>query len=159
MPRLLLLNNSVLMLCCSIYLGTGISLVFFQFPMEPLLTPDNYHIIFVGPVQRATQFFTWMTIVMLITGVIMLATEWFSGLRWVPVVVLAALIASTLLTTQLIFTYNGRLAEGITDPAELAEVFSRWATLNRVRVSLWCIDWLAMMAYFYTLAFRARADR
>ena len=119
MPRLLLLNNAVLVLCCSIYLGTGVSLVFFQFPIEPHLTPDNYALIFVDPVQRATEFFTWMTIVMLITGVIMLVTEWFSGLRWVPIIVLAALIASTLLTTEFIFTYNEALAAGITDPVEL----------------------------------------
>ncbi len=159
MPRVLLLNNAILMACCSIYLGTGISLVFFQFPVEPYLTPDNYALIFVGSVQRATEFFTWMTILMLVTGVIMLVTEWFSGLRWAPMIVLAALIASTLLTTQYIFVYNGRLAEGITDPAELADVFSKWATLNRIRVSLWVVEWLAMMGYFYVLGMRARADR
>ena len=159
MPRLLLLNNAILMACCSIYLGTGISLVFFQFPVEPFLTPDNYALIFVGSVQRATEFFTWMTILMLITGFIMLVTEWFSGLRWVPIIVLAALIASTLLTTQFIFVYNDRLAAGITNPAELADVFSRWATLNRIRVSLWVVEWLAMMGYFFMLGLRARADK
>ncbi len=63
MPRLLLLNNAILMACCSIYLGTGISLVFFQFPVEPFLTPDNYDLIFVGSVQRATDFFTSMIVV------------------------------------------------------------------------------------------------
>ncbi len=151
MPRLLLFNNAILMLCCSIYLGTGVSLVFFQFPVEPHLTPDNYALIFVGPVQRATEFFTYMTIVMLITGVIMLVTEWFSGLRWAPVIVLLALIASTLLTTQFIFVYNRELAAGIDDPARLAEVFSSWATLNRIRVSLWCVEWLAIMGYFFML--------
>lgn len=159
MPRILLLNNAILMACCSIYLGTGISLVFFQFPVEPHLTPDNYALIFVGPVQRATRFFTYMTVVMLVAGVIMLVTEWFSGLRWVPVIVLAAVIASTLLTTEFIFVYNDRLAEGITNPAELAEVFSKWAMLNRVRVSLWIVEWLAMMGYFFMLGIRARADR
>lgn len=159
MPRLLLLNNTVLMLCCAIYLGTGVSLVFFQFPVEPDLTLENYNLIFVGPVQRATAFFTTMTLVMLITGLIMLLTEWFSGMRWVPVVVLAALIASTLLTTQYIFAYNDRLAAGISDPAELAQVFAKWATLNRIRVALWVVEWGAMMAYFYTLALKARADR
>ena len=159
MPRLLLLNNCILMACCSIYLGTGISLIFFQFPVEPLLTPDNYHLIFVGPVARATSFFTWMTLIMLITGIVMLATEWFSGLRWVPIVVLVALIASTLLTTRFIFTYNDALAAGITDPAELAETFTKWARLNRIRVALWVVEWGAMMAYFYSLGFRARADR
>src|SRR5579863_10018417 len=98
MPRLLLLNHVVLLLCCSIYLGTGFSLVFFQLPLEPKLTVDNYYLIFVAPVTAATHFFTYMTIVMLITAVIMLATEWLSGLRWVPVVVLIGIIVATLLT-------------------------------------------------------------
>lgn len=159
MPRILLINNAVLMLCCSIYLGTGISLVFFQFPIEPQLTPDNYRLVFVDAVQRATDFFTWMTIVMLVTGLVMLVTEWFSGLRWVPIVVLAALVASTWLTTQFIFVHNAALAAGITDADVLAETFAKWANLNRLRVSLWCVEWGAMMYYFYALGVRARADR
>jgi len=159
MPRLLALNNSVLFLCCSIYLGTGISLIYFQFPVEPQLTPQNYYLIFVDPVTRATEFFTYMTIVMLVTGLVMLVTEWFSGLRWVPVVVLGALIASTLLTLYGIFPHNVSLAAGITDPQKLAETFAAWANLNRIRVSLWCVEWAAMMIYFYKLTIQARADR
>src|SRR4051812_31234879 len=94
MPRVLLLNHVILFLCCSIYIGTGVSLVFFQFPLEPRLTPDNYYLIFVEPVTNATRFFTVMTIVMLATGAVMLLTEWFTGIRWVPALVLLALIAS-----------------------------------------------------------------
>ncbi len=159
MPRLLLLNHVVLFLCCSMYLGTGGSMVLFQFPVEPLLRPDNYALIFVDPVTRATHFFTWMTIVMLVTGLIMLATEWLSGLRWVPAIVLLGIIASTLLTIIFILPLNDRLAAGITDTDELARIFHRWANLNRVRVSLWIIQWLAMMYWFYRLALQARADR
>lgn len=159
MPRLLVLNNALLFLCCSIYLGTGVSLVFFQFPLEPRLTVDNYYLIFVEPVDNATRFFTYMTVVMLITGFIMLITEWFSGLKWVPVIVLVALIASTLTTIFLIFPHNEALRNGISDPAELAATFSKWASLNRARVSLWVIMWLAMMYYFVRLAYEARADR
>lgn len=159
MPRLLALNNAVLFLCCSIYLGTGVSLIFFQFPVEPQLTPDNYYLIFVDPVRRATEFFTLMTLVMLATGALMLATEWFSGMRWVPVLVLGALIASTLLTLYGIFPHNKALAAGIYDPRQLAETFAAWANLNRIRVSLWCVQWTAMMIYFYNLAVQARADR
>lgn len=159
MPRLLLLNNVLLFLCCSMYLGTGGSLVLFQFPVEPLLTPENYALIFVDPVTRATHFFTWMTIVMLVTGVVMLATEWLSGLRYVPVVVLAGIVVSTLLTIWFILPLNDRLAAGIPDQAELARVFHTWANLNRVRVALWVIEWGAMMYWFYRLAFQARADR
>lgn len=159
MPRWLIANNALLFLCCSIYLGTGVSLVFFQFPLEPKLTVDNYYLIFVEPVTNATRFFTYMTMVMLVSGAIMLATEWFSGLRWVPIVVLAALIASTLTTIFLIFPHNEALAFGIDDPDFLRETFAAWAGLNRVRVSLWAIMWAAMMFYFCALAWRARADR
>jgi len=159
MPRLLALNNAVLFLCCSIYLGTGLSLILFQFPVEPQLTPDNYYLIFVDPVRRATEFFTSMTLVMLATGALMLATEWFSGLRWVPIAVLGALIASTVLTLYGIFPHNEALAAGIDDPRQLAETFAAWADLNRIRVSLWCVQWTAMMIYFYKLAIQARADQ
>jgi hypothetical protein len=159
MPRLLLLNNAILFLCCSIYLGTGVSLIFFQLPLEPQLTVDNYYLVFVEPVDNATRFFTYMTVLMLVTGFIMLVTEWFSGLRWVPVIVLAAVIASTLTTVFLIFPHNEALRNGITDPAELAATFSTWASLTRVRGSLWILMWGAMMYYFARLAFEARADR
>jgi hypothetical protein len=159
MPRPLIINNAILFFCCSIYLGTGISLVFFQLPLEPKLTVDNYSMIFVEPVANATQFLTYMTVVMLVTGLVMLATEWLSGMRWVPLVVLGALIASTLLTVYALFPYNDELTRGITEPERLRETFASWAGLNRIRVSLWVVEWLAMMAYFATLAWRARADR
>src|SRR4051812_12450683 len=117
MPRLLLLNHVVLLLCCSIYVGTGVSLVFFQFPLEPKLTIDNYYLMFVEPVSAATHFFTYMTIVMLICAAIMLVTEWFSGLRWVPVVVLLGVIAATALTILIIIPRNNELAAHVADPA------------------------------------------
>lgn len=159
MPRLLLLNHCVLFLCCSIYLGTGVSLVFFQLPLEPLLTVDNYELIFVQPVENATSFFTYMTIVMLVTGVIMLATEWFSGLKWVPVIVLLGIVAATGVTVLMIFPVNQELGAGVTDSARFAELISEWASLNRLRASLWALQWFAMLYWFYALARRARADR
>jgi hypothetical protein len=159
MPRPLLLNHVVLFLCCSIFLGTGVSLVFFQFPLEPKLTPDNYMLTFVEPVHNATVFFTYMTVVMLVTCLVMLVTEWFTGIRWVPIVVLIALIAVTILTVMFIFPYNEELNAGIRDPAHLREMFAKWADLNRIRVGLWVIMWLAMMYWFYRMAWQARADR
>lgn len=159
MPRLLLLNHVVLLLCISIYVGTGVTLVFFQIPLEPKLTVDNYYLAFVDPVAAATQFFTLMTIVMLICGFIMLATEWLSGLRWVPVVVLLAVIAATALTVFVIIPLNKRLAAHITDPVEFRNVFHEWANLSRIRFSLWIVEWAAMAYWFYRMAFLARADR
>ena len=159
MPRILLLNHCLLFLCCSIYLGTGISLVFFQFPVEPYLTPDNYSLIFVDPVQRATHFFTYMTYLMLLTALIMLVTEWWTGIRWVPLIVLLCIIAATLITILFLFPYNHELADGIKDPERLKTVFHQWAQLNRIRVSIWIIQWSAMMYWFYRLAFQERRDQ
>lgn len=159
MPRLLLLNDVLLLLCCSIYLGTGFSLVFFQLPLEPQLTVANYQLIFVEPVTAATRFFTSMTIVMLICGAIMLATEWLSGLRWAPAVVLIAVVVATALTVWVIIPLNNELAAGVTDPARLKTVFHEWANLNRVRFALWTIAWAAIAYWFYRMALKARADR
>jgi hypothetical protein len=158
MPRALLLNHVILFLCCSVYLGAGVSLVLFHFPLEPRLAPDNYHLVFVDPVTNAARFFTGMTIVMLATGAVMLLTEWFTGIRWVPALVLIALIASIALTMFVIMPLNRELAAGILDGARLKLVFARWANLNRLRAALWAVEWGAMMYWFYRLAWQSRAD-
>ena len=159
MPRLLLLNNSVLFLCASIYAGIGVFMLFFLFPLEPRLTPDNYAMVFVEPVANATRFLTGMTILMYLAGLVMLFTEWFTGIRWVPIVVLLALTAATLLTMYGLFPFNRELSAGITDPERLKYIFGEWAFLNRIRVSLWWVMWLAMMAWFFGLALKGRANR
>lgn len=160
MPRLLLLNHVTLLACCSIYLGTGVSLVFFQFPLEPKMTVDNYYLIFVEPVTLATHFFTWMTIVMLTTGFVMLVTEWFTGIRWVPLVVLVTIGTATLVTVLVIIpNYNYRLAQHVADTAELRVLLEGWMALNRLRVVLWAVAWAAIAYWFYAMAWKARADR
>jgi MFS superfamily sulfate permease-like transporter len=159
MPRLLALNHIILLLCCSIYIGTGVTLVFFQSPLAPQLTVDNYYLMFVEPVTRATRFFTYMTILMLICAVVMVVTEWFSGLRWVPVVVLLAIVAATVLTMLVLIPLNNELAAHVTDPARLKVVFREWTIMNRVRASLWFVEWAAMAYWFYRMTLRARGDR
>ena len=146
--KLLVLNHSLLFLCTSMYLGTGWSLVLFSFPVAPELTPDNYYMQFVPQVTAATQFFTWMTGLMLVLAGVMLWSEWRTRFRWTPVVVLLGVVAATGLTMQFILPYNAEMAAGITEPARLGEVLDRWMGLNRVRVGLWTVQWLAMMTYF-----------
>ena len=146
--KLLVLNNSLLFLCTSIYLGTGWSLVLFSFPLAPQLTPDTYSLPFVLPVENATRFFTYMTSLMFALLTIMLISEWRTRFRWVPIVVLAAVVAATALTIVFIFPHNHEMETGITDPARLQLILGKWMTLNTIRTSLWTVEWLAMMAYF-----------
>jgi len=158
MPRTILLNNMFLFLCCSIYLGTGVSLVFFQLPIEPQITPDNYRLFFIDPLKLATDFLTVMTILMLISALIMLVSEWWPGIRWGPIVVIVTVIAATLLTEYAIFPLNDQMKAGISDPAVLGPIVREWAHLCRIRAAIWAVEWLVMAYWFYSLADKARAD-
>ncbi|MDI1483406.1 acetoacetate decarboxylase family protein [Polyangium sp. y55x31] len=149
------LNACLLFLCASMYLGTGWSLVLFTFPIAPQLTVDNYYLEFVPQVTAATHFFTWMTLVMLLSSGALFIEERRSRLRWYPAVVFLGVVAATLLTRFVIFRYNAEMAAGIVDPGRLAEVLAAWMTTNRIRVGLWTVQWLAMMCYFAHKVLRA----
>jgi hypothetical protein len=144
----LVLNNLFLFLCTSMYLGTGWSLVLFSFPIASKLTPDNYYNQFVPQVQAATKFFTVMTTLMLVAGVVMLVAEPEPVYRWYPIIVLAGVVVATALTVIFILPDNKKMKDGIKDNAELHVLLDRWMGRNRIRVGLWTIQWLAMAAWF-----------
>ncbi len=145
---LLALNHSLLFLCVSMYLGTGWSLILFSFPVAQQLTVDTYYLQFVPQVQAATRFFTYMTMAMMVFAAVMVVSEWRTAFRWVPITVLAAVLAATGLTVRWILPLNAVMAAGITDPTVLADTLRPWLSLNRVRVALWTVQWIAMMVYF-----------
>jgi hypothetical protein len=145
---LLTANNALLFLCVSMYLGTGWSLVLFSFPVAPQLTIHNYYMQFVPQVTSATHFFTYMTTLMIVLAVVMLAAEWRSVTRWAPIVVLGSVIVATLMTIWVILPLNDEMSRGITSPSRLRAVLDQWMALNRVRVGLWTVQWASMMAYF-----------
>ena len=149
------LNAMLLFACASMYFGTGGSLVLFSFPIAPQLTPDNYFLPFVAPVEAATRFFTYMTALMVVSAIVMAWSEWRTGYRWIPLAVLAAVIAATALTIYGIFPYNKEMEAHISDAARLHVVLGRWMTLNRIRVSLWILQWVFMSVYFVQKAMRA----
>lgn len=120
----------------------------FSFPVAPKLTVSNYYLQFVPQVAAATRFFTYMTGVMIAAAVVMLVAEWRTKLRWVPIIVLLGVLASTLLTVTLIFPLNHAMEAGITDLGQLQSILGRWISLNKWRASLWIVQWLAMMWYF-----------
>jgi hypothetical protein len=140
-------NALFLLLTTSMYFGTGWSLWIFQFPSAASLTPGNYWFAFVPQVEAATSFFTWMTGLMLLSGIFMAVSEWTTGYRWVPIVVFLAVVLATVLTKLYIFPYNATMEAGIKTQAALAETLGKWIALNKVRVSLWTVEWGAMAAY------------
>lgn len=154
--KLLIANHILLFLCASMYLGTGGSLVLFSFPIVPQLTPANYYLQFVPQIQAATEFFTIMTKVMLACCTLMLITEWRQRTRWVPIVALAAIIASTTMEVYWVFPLNKEMASHISDPERLRLVLDEWTQLVSVRVALWCLQWAALAWYFARWTWRSR---
>lgn len=145
---LLLLNHPLLFLCVSMHMGTRWSMVLFSLPTEPHLTAENYHYAFVPQVAAATDFFTGMTKLMIVLCIIMLIAEWKTGFRWVPIVVLLAVFAATGLTLKYICPLNEAMTKGIKDLAELCSTLDHWMFLNKIRVAMWSVQWVAMMTYF-----------
>jgi hypothetical protein len=145
---LVVLNAALLLGCASIYLGTGVTMVFFQHPGAGQLTPDNYYEQFFPQVHLATRFFTVMTNVMLVSAGLMCWSEWATGYLAVPIAEIVLVGLATVVTVRYIFRYNDRMEAGITDPTELTVVLRRWMRLNVVRVSIWALEWLVIAAWF-----------
>jgi hypothetical protein len=143
----IVLNDLFLFACCSMYFGTGWSLVLFSFSSSVNLTVENYYDQFVPQVTAATRFFTVMTILMFVAGAVMTVSEWHHRL-WAPIIVLAAVTAATALTEVKILPLNKVMAGHIRDPALLAATIKSWKQFNLVRVALWTVQWLTLAAYF-----------
>jgi uncharacterized membrane protein len=153
MEALRLIDATVLLLCASIYLGTGVTLAFFLFPIAPLLTPDTYRAPFVNPVAAATKFFTYMTIVMLVGSIALVVIDWGEDGRWLfGAGYLLLTIAATVLTMVGIFPYNKRMAAGITDAGELQDVLAKWRRVNTLRASIWAVQWAVITAWWIVYA-------
>src|SRR6266536_1296592 len=152
--KLYLLSNSLLFAGVSIYFGTGWSTAIFQFPVMKQLTPDNYYLHFIPQIDAATNFFTFLVTLLVITGVIMIIGEWKTEFRWVPILVLLAVVGATCLTMFVIFPVNDILRKGIHDPNQLRRVIDKWKLLTEVRVGIWSFEWALMMYYFAASAYR-----
>ncbi|HEX8180000.1 MAG TPA: hypothetical protein VF525_10695 [Pyrinomonadaceae bacterium] len=151
--KLLLLSYAVLFAGVSIYFGTGWSTVIFQYPALTQLNVGNYYLHFVPQVAAATTFFTVLVPLMCLVCLVMLKAEWHTRYRFVPIVVLLAILAASAITYFLIFPINREMAAHITDPQQLSAAIGQWVRYTWYRVVLWSIEWLTLMYYF---AARAR---
>ena len=145
---LLTINKAVLFACISMYFGTGWSLALFSFPIAPKLTPTNYYNQFVPQVAAATQFFTYMTMLIMLCCLIFIIEKYKSPVKWYPILILLLIIITTLVTVIYIFPYNYRMSAGIKGSIELQKVLTTWIHLNILRVFIWTAMWLVMMVYY-----------
>ncbi|MEA2312151.1 MAG: hypothetical protein QOE28_2119 [Solirubrobacteraceae bacterium] len=148
MEVLRIADATLLLAFASIYLGTGVTEVFFVFPIQSKLTPETYKVPFIDPVVNATNFFRIMTILMLIGSAGMIALE-LGTAYWIPIAAyLLFTVGATVLTTQRIFAVNAVLEAGMTDPVALQQTLTRWRQLNLYRAGFWVLEWIAITTWW-----------
>jgi Sec-independent protein secretion pathway component TatC len=91
---------------------------------------------------------------MCIICLVMLKAEWKTRFRWVPIVVLLAIVGASSITYFLIFPVNHEMAARITDPQQLSIAIGKWVQYTWYRVVLWSLEWVTMMYYFAARAYQ-----
>lgn len=140
----------VCLLCASIYLGMGFSLVALQFPGALANTrAEDFPERFGNPVRRAVAFFSVVSLVMIAGGAWLTAREWDEGgRRALPLAFAALVVLATSFTVAAILPVNRALYEPISDQARFKALLGRWIWLNEVRYGFWVLEWLAIAGWF-----------
>jgi hypothetical protein len=149
------INNTLLMLGTTIYVGVLWALHFFWYPSWSSMTVDVVQAHFIGPTSEATKFFTIVVPIMFVCNVILIVAEWRTRFRWVALLASTGIIGSTLVGKLLIIPINQTIAKGVATQAELTPMLMEWMKLNDVRWVMMNVMWLALMYFF--LAKRAQA--
>jgi hypothetical protein len=150
---LLDINNAYIFFCASIYLGMFWSLHYFWFPNYPkTLDLSNYYDAIIPQTDLATKFFFVSIPIMAVALVIMLITEWNTGLRWVPLAWIPGLLAPVLVQQMYIEDVNNQFKAGLTDEATLKALLDEWMFLNDVRWIILTIMWFITMYFFIAKA-------
>jgi hypothetical protein len=108
----------------------------------------------VPQVAAATTFFTILVPLMCLICLVMIKAEWHTRFRWVPIVVLLAILAASSVTYFLIFPINREMAAHISDPAPLSIAIGKWVQYTWYRVGLWSLEWVTLMYYFAARAYQ-----
>ena len=150
---LLDLNNAYIFFCSSIYLGMFWSLHYFWFPNYPnTLDLSNYYDAIIPQTDLATKFFFISIPIMSIALVIMLITEWKTGLRWVPLSWIPGLLAPVLIQQIFIEDVNNQFKAGLKDEETLQTLLTQWMLLNDIRWIILTIMWGITMYFFIAKA-------
>jgi hypothetical protein len=143
------INNAYIFFCASLYLGLFWSLHFFWFPNYPsTLNLDNYYEAIIPQTDTATRFFFITIPIMAVALVVMLVTEWKTGLRWVPLAWIPGLFAPVIIQQGFIEKVNNQFKAGVASEETLQALLQEWMFLNDLRWIILTIMWGITMYFF-----------
>ncbi|MEU6546371.1 anthrone oxygenase family protein [Streptomyces sp. NPDC046859] len=148
MNTLLLVNALYFLFGATMYMGTMWVLRLFLYPTWRALTPDNVDVHFGVPTRLATRFFTVVVPLMLISGIVLVWSEWGS---WYVVLATVCMVGIALITwfgQGIIVPVNKRIQGGRFDgQAGLTRLLVRWMRLNDIRFVFATVTWAAIVWY------------
>jgi len=145
---LLLVNTLYFLFGATLYMGTMWVLKFFLYPTWRGLTPETEPVHFAIPTLAATRFFTFVVPPMLVSGIILVVSEWGTVRVWFSWLCVAGIIYLTYIGQVLIIPINKKIRSGeYADVAELRALLLRWMWFNDLRFYGSTVLWLVVVGY------------
>ncbi|KFF60497.1 hypothetical protein JF66_04180 [Cryobacterium sp. MLB-32] len=145
---LLLINVLYFLFGATLYMGTMWVLRFFFYPTWRGLTPETEPVHFGIPTLAATKFFTVVVPLMMLSGVVLVVSEWGTDLVWFAWLCVAGIIYLTYIGQGLIIPINKKIRAGdYADVEGLRAMLRRWMWLNELRFYGSTVLWLVVVSY------------
>jgi len=149
----LALNHGYYFWGTSIYVGLLWALHFIFYPSWKSITPDSVQEHFMVPVNAATAFFTIVVPVMLLSGLVMICSEWKNGKKITTIAAYLSLLLMMIVGYFLIKPINDAVAKSIADKTldspHLAAQLADWMFYNDLRLVIMTAMWMILLYYFY----------
>jgi hypothetical protein len=148
--------GGALLLPAAFYLGTGLSIILFQYRTTGTASgAKNFVDSFVSPVNMAIRTFTVLTTLMLIGSSVLAIAEWGSLRMILPVAYFLTVAGAATYTVRIMFPINHKLA-AMPGDAEFHRLIALWKKRHNLRAVLWSSEIVYMAAWLVLLARRGR---
>jgi len=145
---LLLLNALFFLFGATLYMGTMWVLKFFLYPTWRGLTPETEPVHFGIPTLAATRFFTVVVPLMMLSGVVLVVSEWGTPQVWFAWLCVAGILYLTFIGQAIIIPINKKIRGGeFADVTEMRALLVRWMWLNDLRFYGSTVLWLVVVCY------------
>ena len=131
----------------TIYVGLMWSLHFFWFPSWQQVAASEFRSHFESPVREATQFFTYLVPVQLLSLGIFAWIEFKGKYRWLTLLSFIIMSATHTFAVILIFPINRALSAVGTPDAEIRSGLQQWMMYNDIRGILATTVWTLLLVY------------
>jgi len=153
---LVVLLGAALLLPAAFYMGTGLSIILFQYRTTGTATgAKNFVDSFISPVKMAIRTFTILSTLMMVGSAGLAIAEWHSARKWLPIAYFLTVAGAATYTIKIMFPINHKLAAS-PDDAEFHRLVALWKRRHNIRAVIWSSEIFYMITWLVLLARKGR---